>query len=135
VIRIGEFAYVRYHKRYPATFCLPCHEKRSEQWTRNREKTSDFSAVLAALEHEPKFEEELQDLVDPPIRGLIRKLIRRGYPIDIVQVKAAKQATGTVLYYRTDLPALIKKKLLELVGRRAVTRYSEIFESEFDPPK
>ena len=127
VIPIGDVAYVRHHRRYPATYCMPCYASKRQAWQAPRGETEDMRTVLRLLKQRPYAEEEMVFEVKTKIPTLIRRMVRNGYPVGLLNAATSSNAPPAIVLYRTDFPELLREYLISLFGSRAMLLFGDIF--------
>jgi hypothetical protein len=102
VIRAGETAYIRYHKRYPATYCIECYEKRREKWESWRNSEEKEELVLNLLSNGPVPARKLADALGHNYLAVIRKLGLKGHLIKRKETKDPISGKRVTYYYLHD---------------------------------
>jgi len=99
VIEVGELAYVRHHKRYPATYCIDCYEKRRAEWEKAREAPDKKKKMLSILSNGPVPVSDLMSEFGVSYIKIVRKLVFDGYNIRTEYLKDPETGNKRVYYF------------------------------------
>jgi len=102
VIQVGETAYIRYHRRYPAVYCMECYEKRREKWESARDTSEKEELLLALLSEGPVLAKDLAEVLGSNYLSIVRKLGLKGYLIKRGETKDSVTKKRYVYYYLQD---------------------------------